>query len=56
MPDRPPEFPAPQRDPRVLDELLADCSRGTAWFKVYRQFKMYNDPALNPHLAGKPTA
>ena len=41
---------------RCLDELLADCSRGTAWFKVYRQFKMYNDPALNPHLAGKPTA
>ena len=26
MPDRPPEFPAPQRDPRVLDELLADGS------------------------------
>ena len=30
---------------RCLDELLADCARGTAWFKVYRQFKMYNDPA-----------
>jgi len=29
---------------RCLDGLLADCSRGTAWFKVYRQFKMYNDP------------
>ena len=36
-----------QRDDlrRCLDGLLADCSRGTAWFKVYRQFKMYNDPA-----------
>jgi hypothetical protein len=30
---------------RCLDELLAECARGTAWFKVYRQFKMYNDPA-----------
>jgi hypothetical protein len=29
---------------RCLDGLLADCARGTAWFKVYRQFKMYNDP------------
>lgn len=29
---------------RCLDRLLAECSRGAAWFKVYRQFKMYNDP------------
>lgn len=29
---------------RCLDELLAECVRGTACFKVYRQFKMYNDP------------
>ncbi len=36
-----------QRDDlcRCLDELLADCARGVAWFKVYRQFKMYNDPS-----------
>jgi hypothetical protein len=27
-----------------LDGLLAECARGNAWFKVYRQFKMYNDP------------
>ena len=33
-----------------LDALLADCAAGRARFKVYRQFKMYNDPALNPHL------
>lgn len=39
-----------------FDELLADAAAGRAYFKVYRQFKMYNDPALNPHLAGKPTA
>jgi hypothetical protein len=30
---------------RCLDQLLEDCARGRAWFKVYRQFKMYNDPA-----------
>jgi Protein of unknown function (DUF4254) len=41
---------------RCLDDLLAACARGTAWFKVYRQFKMYNDSSLNPHLAGKPGA
>ena len=36
-----------------LDRLLEDASRGTAWFKVYRQFKMYNDPALNPAIYGE---
>jgi hypothetical protein len=43
---------AEQRDDleRCLRELLADCAAGRARFKVYRQFKMYNDPALNPHL------
>ena len=30
-----------------LDELLAECRRGTARFGLYRQFKMYNDPRLN---------
>jgi len=35
-----------------LDELLADCAAGRARFKVYRQFKMYNDPTLNPYLYG----
>ncbi|WP_223465955.1 DUF4254 domain-containing protein [Massilia soli] len=33
-----------------LDNLLADARLGLAYFKVYRQFKMYNDPALNPYL------
>ena len=33
-----------------LNRLLAECTAGTAFFKVYRQFKMYNDPALNPYL------
>lgn len=33
-----------------LDELLAQTAAGRAFFKVYRQFKMYNDPAFNPEL------
>jgi hypothetical protein len=33
-----------------LDALLADCAAGRAHFKVYRQFKMYNDPRFNPAL------
>jgi hypothetical protein len=35
-----------------LDRLLAECAAGMAYFKVYRQFKMYNDPTLNPYLYG----
>ena len=35
-----------------FDQLLAECARGDSQFKVYRQFKMYNDPALNPALYG----
>ena len=31
---------------------MADCRAGKAYFKIYRQFKMYNDPALNPYLYG----
>lgn len=33
-----------------LDRLLAEAAEGRAYFKVYRQFKMYNDPTLNPYL------
>jgi hypothetical protein len=36
-----------------LDALLEDARAGRAYFKVYRQFKMYNDPALNPYLYAK---
>ena len=40
-----------------LDNLLADARLGLAYFKVYRQFKMYNDPSLNPYLyARQPSA
>lgn len=35
-----------------LDRLLLDTRSGSAYFKLYRQFKMYNDPALNPYLHG----
>jgi hypothetical protein len=33
-----------------LDRLLADLWAGRARLEIYRQFKMYNDPALNPAL------
>jgi hypothetical protein len=36
-----------------LDSLLLDARAGRAFFKVYRQFKMYNDPSLNPYLYGQ---
>lgn len=37
-----------------LDELLDDIFAGRKRLKVYRQFKMYNDPTLNPYLYGGP--
>ena len=36
-----------------LDALLADTAAGRAYFKVYRQFKMYNDPRFNPVLVAE---
>ena len=44
-----------QRDDlgRCLGALLAAAERGEAFWRVYRQFKMYNDPTLNPYLYGK---
>jgi hypothetical protein len=36
-----------------LDRLLAEAQCGETYFKVYRQFKMYNDPNLNPALYGR---
>jgi hypothetical protein len=35
---------------RCLDALLEDCAAGRAWFRVYRQFKMYNDASTNAAL------
>jgi len=37
-----------------LDRLLDEAARGESYFKVYRQFKMYNDPKLNPALYNEP--
>lgn len=34
----------------ALDELLDDLQAGRKRHRLYRQFKMYNDPALNPYL------
>ncbi len=44
-----------QRDDlaRCLDDLLADGRAGRAYFKVYRQFKMYNDARFNPALVAE---
>jgi len=36
-----------------LDQLLADAAAGRAYFKVYRQFKMYNDARFNPVLVAE---
>ena len=49
---------AAQRDDlsACLERLLSETASGAACFKVYRQFKMYNDPALNPWLYGRPGA
>lgn len=33
-----------------FDRLITEIATGDAYFRVYRQFKMYNDPGLNPHL------
>ncbi len=33
-----------------LAELLADIFAGRKRLKVYRQFKLYNDPTMNPYL------
>jgi len=34
----------------AIDQLLADIEAGRKYMKVYRQMKMYNDPATNPVL------
>ncbi len=39
-----------------LDALMADASAGRAYFKVYRQFKMYNDARFNPILVAETSA
>lgn len=36
-----------------FDSVLEECRTGSAYYKVYRQFKMYNDETLNPALYGR---
>jgi hypothetical protein len=33
-----------------FNQLIEDCSQGLKYFKQYKQFKMYNDPDLNPQI------
>jgi hypothetical protein len=37
---------------KALLEMFGDLNQGKIKMKIYRQFKMYNDPALNPKLYG----
>jgi len=37
----------------AIGQLLDDIAAGRKYMKVYRQMKMYNDPATNPVLYGK---
>ena len=43
-----------QRDDLLfcLNQLLKGASRGRSFYRIYRQFKMYNDPNMNPYLSG----
>jgi hypothetical protein len=38
---------------QCLDNLLTEARSGKAYFKIYRQFKMYNDPRWNPVLVAE---
>ncbi len=37
----------------AIEELIDDIEAGRKYMKVYKQMKMYNDPALNPVLYAK---
>jgi hypothetical protein len=37
----------------AIDQLIEDIKAGKKYMKVYKQMKMYNDPALNPVLYAK---
>jgi hypothetical protein len=37
----------------AIEELISDIEDGQKYMKVYKQMKMYNDPALNPVLYKK---
>ena len=35
-----------------LNQIFKGASKGRIFYRIYRQFKMYNDPRLNPYLSG----
>lgn len=35
---------------QCFDTLLDEMREGRSYYKIYRQYKMYNDPAYNPHM------
>ena len=37
----------------ALDQMIADVRAGERSFRVYFQFKMYNDPTMNPVLVAE---
>ena len=37
----------------AISQLLDEIESGKKYMKVYKQMKMYNDPALNPVLYKK---
>jgi len=37
---------------QCLSEFISEIEQGSRTFRVYHQFKMYNDPTLNPQLYG----
>ncbi|MDD2961514.1 MAG: DUF4254 domain-containing protein [Muribaculaceae bacterium] len=37
----------------AISQLITDIEKGNKYMKVYRQMKMYNDPATNPVLYAK---
>ena len=43
-----------QRDDLLfcLNQIFKGASKGRTFYRIYRQFKMYNDPRLNPYLSG----
>ena len=43
-----------QRDDLLfcLNQLFKSVSKGITFYRIYRQFKMYNDPEMNPYLSG----
>ena len=44
---------SPEHHAQCEKKLIADIEAGRKYMKVYKQMKMYNDPALNPVLYGK---